>query len=114
MSNKRKKNGKITPKPDRWLSHHYVECKKSEEKRDFPDSSPWGDRRAVCKRCHVAMNDIEPMSPNGEFWHPARDKGGKPYSCKNAGHVFTIKDLEIEPFLRKAARRRNKRLGLRP
>lgn len=81
--------------------------------RDFPDSSIYGDRKAVCKRCHCVINDIEPCINTGEFWHPRYDKDGKVHWCKNAGKVFHTTDLELEPFLRKRDRRRQKRLGIK-
>lgn len=74
----------------------------------------WGHRKAVCTRCHVVMDDFEPMSPNGEYRHPTLDKDLKPYRCTNAGKDFTQRDSEIEPFIRKGQRRRNKRNGVRP
>ncbi len=74
----------------------------------------WGDRRAVCRKCHVVMRDFEPASPNGEFHHPRDDKKGRPHWCPNAGLPFTQRDPEIEPYLRKGVRRRYTRLGIRP
>jgi hypothetical protein len=88
--------------------------KKSKEHRDFPDSDEYGNRRAVCKRCHAVMNDIEPSNSGGEFFHPSHDKLGKPYKCINAGKMFTTKNIEIEPFIKKSIRRKNKRLAIRP
>lgn len=82
--------------------------------RDFPDMDDLGHRKAVCKRCGAIMNDCEPCSPNGEYYHPSTDKRGKPHSCPNAGICFSQKHLEIVPFLRKSVRRRYKRLGVRP
>ena len=86
--------------------------------RDWPlaDSSGsiWNGCRAVCKRCHYAMTDIEPMSGNGEFWHPSKDRDGKTINCSNAGGMFHRNDAEVEPFLRKRDRRRNKRNNVRP
>ena len=79
--------------------------------RDFPDLDVMGHRKAVCKRCHCVMNDIESSTTNGEYWHPSRDKDGKPWRCINAGLKFTQADLEIQPFVRKAVRRRNHRNG---
>lgn len=68
----------------------------------------------MCKRCHCIMHDIEPATANGEYWHPSQNKEGKPHRCINAGMKFTQKDLEIEPFLRKGVRARNRRNGVRP
>jgi hypothetical protein len=66
--------------------------------------------RAVCKRCHVVMRDLEPCSPKGEFYHPSGvDSKGRPYTCKNAGKTFTSGASEIVPYVRKAARRNIKR-----
>lgn len=85
-----------------------------DEKRDPPvvGTSRW-DSKAVCVRCHAVMPDHEPMSPSGEFFHPKIDKDGKKYKCANAGRCFTLRDGEIEPFMRKGMRRRNKRNGVR-
>lgn len=88
----------------------YIPSKKADFYRDFPYVA--GRRRAVCKRCHVVMDDFEPMSPNGEYAHPTKDKNGKKRRCINVGQVYTQKDLEIEPFLRKGERARNKRNGV--
>lgn len=86
--------------------------------RDFPltDSrgDAWSGCRAVCKRCHYAMVDAEPMAPHGEYWHPSADKEGNAINCVNAGGCFTMRDSEVEPFIRKRDRRRNKRNGIRP
>lgn len=82
--------------------------------RDFPSMDDLGNRKAVCTRCHVPMQDIEPASAHGEFWHPTKNKEGKPHPCKNEGKRFSTLSPEIEPFLRKAARRRNHRNGVRP
>ena len=82
-------------------------------RRDFPDVDAFGNRKAVCKRCHVVMPDIEPMSGLGEFYHPREDKEGKPHWCRNAGKTFTMDDMEVEPFQRKGRRRAQKRLGIR-
>ena len=91
--------------------------KKTAVYRDFPDGPDgiWhcqpGGRKAVCKRCHAVMPDIEPSSTYGEYRHPSTDKDGKRWRCFNAGLKFTQQDLEILPFLRKAERRRNTRHG---
>jgi len=84
--------------------------------RDFQDHSPgpFGDRRGVCKRCHCVMRDHEEMWKHGEFIHPSFDKEGKPHWCRNSGKTLDISSSELEPFLRKRDRRRNKRLGIRP
>ena len=79
---------------------------------EFPRTNEWGDRKAVCKRCHCVMKDCEPMG-FGEFWHPTLNKEGKPHKCKNAGKRFYTSDTEIEPFLRKRERRILNRLDLR-
>jgi hypothetical protein len=79
---------------------------------DFPRTNNWGDRKAVCKRCHCVMNDCEPMSGFGEFWHPSLDKANKPHKCRNAGQRFYSTDTELEPFLRKRERRLRKRNGI--
>lgn len=70
--------------------------------------------RAVCKRCHTVMQDSEPYSVSGLYHHPEVDRHGKPYRCINAGLSFTQRDTEVEPFLRKRERARNRRNGVRP
>jgi hypothetical protein len=86
--------------------------------RDWPNTDSrndtWSGCRAVCKRCHYAMRDIEPMSRYGEYWHPSIDKDGKSINCVNAGITFDQLNAEVEPFLRKRDRRRNKRNNIRP
>ena len=65
--------------------------------------NPWPDgTRAVCKRCHAVMRDLEP-SGSPEYWHPSdRD-------CQNKGRTFTPRDpdflKELEPYRRKRERR---------
>jgi len=90
--------------------------KKSKENRDFPSipGAFYNTCKAVCKRCHCVMSDAEPAAPGGEFYHPSLDKNNKPHTCKNAGKVFDMNDLEMEPFMRKSRRRALKRLGIRP
>jgi hypothetical protein len=88
--------------------------KQSKHFRDFPDVDDLYHRKAVCKRCHCVLNDCEPSTPHGEYYHPRENKEGKPHSCPNAGQMFTGRDLEIEPFLPKKRRRALKRLGIRP
>lgn len=85
---------------------------KEDTLRDFPNSK-YNGRKAVCKRCHCVMVDFETSCSTGEFFHPREDKEGKPHWCKNAGLYFTTADLELEPFLRKRDRRRQKRLGIK-
>ena len=70
------------------------------------------DRKAVCKRCHCVMNDCEPMDFGGCFYHPDKDKKGKPHKCRNSGRQFNTSDAELEPFLRKGERRLRKRNGI--
>ncbi len=70
------------------------------------------NRKVVCRRCHCIMVDYEPMSSDGEFWHPDKNKKGKPHNCKNAGKRFSLSDTkEIMPFERKKIRRAAKRAG---
>ncbi len=65
------------------------------------------------------MDDSEPMSKNGEFWHPRLLKDQvTPRTCANVGKAFYLDELgdpekrkEIEPFMRKAVRRKAKRAG---
>ena len=71
------------------------------------------DRKAVCKRCHHVMDDGEPFSKNGEFYHKPNFADGKPNHCQNAGKTFHVNDNEIEPFMRKGVRRALKRLQKR-
>lgn len=84
------------------------------QERDFQDQIPYGGRKGVCKRCHCVMVDREESCWGGEFNHPLHDKEGKPHWCRNAGLVLEISNPELEPFLRKRDRRRNKRTGIRP
>jgi hypothetical protein len=73
-----------------------------------------GTDKAVCKRCHYAMSNCEPMYKEGEYFRPLVDKAGKSIWCKNAGLYFNRTSMEIEPFLPKKDRRRNKRNNVRP
>ena len=82
--------------------------------RDWPNAEGWSGCKAVCKRCHYAMVDIEPMSGSGEFWHPSIDKEKKPILCVNAGGMFHNWSSEVDPFLPKKRRRALKRMGIRP
>ena len=36
--------------------------KKAETYRDFPSTDEYNHRKAVCKRCHVVMDDFEPVT----------------------------------------------------
>lgn len=91
------------------------------EKRDFSgedgggiDAPSWWNRRvAVCKRCGLIISDSEPSTRTGEFYHKARPYQTRARRCQNAGKVFMTDDLELEPFMKKAQRRRYKRLGIR-
>jgi len=80
--------------------------------RDFPNTARWGSK-AVCRRCKLVMVDVEPCSPNGEFWHVAKPHQKRAILCVNNGGVFTQKNMEIEPFMRKVRRRALKRAGIR-
>ena len=89
----------------------------ADHERDFPDEvgkfgQPW--RKGVCRRCHCVMVDQEPLSSHGEFYHPDRDKNGKPHWCPNTGICFTTRNTELMPFMSKARRRALKRMGIRP
>lgn len=66
---------------------------------DFPTINGWGDRKAVCKRCHCVMNDCEPMDLGGCFYHPTKDKEGKPHWCQNSGKQFSSFNTELRTFL---------------
>ena len=83
--------------------------------RDFPDFGIDGRGRiAVCRRCHLIMNDCEPMDADGEFHHRVRTTPkGKEIFCVNNGRTFGESDREVEPFMRKGRRRALKRAGLR-
>ena len=68
------------------------------------------------------IDDFEPGSKNGEFWHPSllKDKV-TPRKCVNSGKAFyldelkdSVKSKEFEMFQRKGERRSNKRHGVRP
>lgn len=67
-------------------------------------------RKAVCRRCHAVMRDIEPDTGYGEFLHPS----GR--GCKNDGKILSLSPelaKEVEPFLPKSARRAAARVGRR-
>lgn len=81
--------------------------------------------RAICKRCHIVMHDLEPNG-RAEFYHYEQFADGKPNHCKNAGLTFyhdgksfvvprypqsniTNINNEIEWFMRKRERRAIKR-----
>jgi len=99
-------------KTQKFIESKHKICKYD---RDFPyDNNDIWHRKAVCKRCHCVLNDCEPSTFHGEFWHPSKDKEGKPHWCKNAGKRFSTQDIELEPFLKKSIRRYNKRNNIRP
>lgn len=80
--------------------------------------TPW-DRSpevCVCRRCHYAMTNIEPSCRGGEFYHPSKDREGKPIHCVNAGKTLELdeKHTELEPWANKRTRRAAKRVGVRP
>jgi len=89
-----------------------AERKKVAPFRDFPEDR-WGRRKAVCKQCGCIMTDFESSIEEGEYRHPRYTKDLKKHPCRNAGRSFDSQDTEIEPFMRKAVRRRLKRLGIR-
>jgi hypothetical protein len=70
---------------------------------------PQRGRRVVCRLCHVVMDDSEPMSAMGEFYHPTLDKNGAPRRCRHKGQSFYIDSDEVEPFMRKRTRRTSRR-----
>jgi hypothetical protein len=72
-------------------------------------------RRAVCRRCHMVMDDCEPMARDGEFNHAAVHRDGTKSRCPNAGQAFYLDRhaKEIEPFEPKRVRRAAKRAGIR-
>jgi hypothetical protein len=91
------------------------QSKQTKLERDFPAIDRYDHyRKAVCKRCKCVLNDCEPCSPNGEFWHSGTDKDGKPHWCPNAGNRFSTRDMELIPFMPKSRRRQLKRLEIRP
>jgi hypothetical protein len=68
------------------------------------------DRRIVCRRCGLVMNDVEPRYIYGEFMHAARRV------CSNSGKFFSLAPehaKEVMPFESKRARRAAKRAGAR-
>lgn len=116
-----RQSGKIQPKkrhrlrPKDGRCSMYEKPKQAAPGRDFPETDSWGiHRKAVCKRCKCVIQDGEPSSHSGEFWHPQFDKEGKPHWCRNAGKLFRAQDMEIVPFIRKKQRRNLKRLGIAP
>lgn len=76
--------------------------------QNFPDQDSFGHRKAVCRRCKIVINDSEPATTYGEFYHPVTTEG-KSSQCPNQGQTFGVNEREIEPFLRKRERRRLKR-----
>jgi hypothetical protein len=81
---------------------------------EIPNSTITGfedmkDRKAVCKTCHTVMDDFEPNSRRGEFYHKPNFKDGTKNKCVNAGTTFVEGDKEIEPFMRKKERRLQQR-----
>lgn len=56
----------------------------------------------------MVMHDCEPMGA-AEFWHKTKHGDGTPSQCRNAGKPFYPGDAEIEPFMRKRARRATKK-----
>ena len=83
------------------------ECKRTSMNRDFSflKESAFDSNVAVCKRCHYAMTDAEPMCKGGEFYHPSVDRKGNIIDCRNAGKCFSDYDLEIVPWMNKSGRR---------
>jgi hypothetical protein len=84
--------------------------------RDFPLWPYFSThrRKAMCRTCHVAMVDLEPATRPGAFVHPRIDRHGNSYLCPHVGKSFSVFSTEIEPFMRKAARRRSKRHRVTP
>lgn len=80
--------------------------------RLFPDIDDRGNRKAVCRKCSLVMQDIEP-SGAASFQHFALDHQKRALKCPNDRKEFDESSPEVEPFLPKSARRRNKRLGIR-
>ena len=69
------------------------------------------EEKAVCKRCHMVMDDCEPFSPSPEFVHKTVHRDGSKSKCVNAGKTLFLDtdSKEIEPFMRKRVRRAFKR-----
>lgn len=67
------------------------------------------ERRArlrLCKRCHIVIDDCEPHSPHGDYFHPRHDPTRRGPPCPNAGKYLSTKDpTELIPFTRKGQRR---------
>jgi hypothetical protein len=70
--------------------------------------------RMVCCRCHLVMDDCEPHSSRGEFWHLAKPHQKRALACSNNGNYFFEDSPEVEPFMKKGRRRTLKRRGIRP
>ena len=69
------------------------------------------DRKAVCNRCHVVVDDSEPFATHGEFMHPRNgcEKSGKLLSTgRPSGNVAPNRSATVNavPFMRKSERRR--------
>lgn len=82
--------------------------------RDFPELDVYGSKRiGVCRRCHLLMNDCEPGSGDGEFWHLASPHQTRALRCRNDRKRFGTSDAELVPFMPKSRRRALKRMGIR-
>lgn len=79
----------------------------------FNAKLPYKFDKVVCRHCHVVIEDWEPMSRHGEFYHQTHDREGKPRRCPFVGVTFRRDSPEVEPFLRKRERRNFKRQGRR-
>lgn len=88
-----------------------MKTNKSLAQRKFSTIDGFGNRKAVCKKCHLIMSDIEP-SGNAEFWHIASPHQTRALRCPNNKKKFDESSPEVEPFLTKALRRRYKRLNI--
>lgn len=99
---------------DELLTKHMAERTKDLEMRRIARWNPspedgfiQSQHKGVCKSCHHVMWEAD-----GEFFHKAVDKEGKPYRCEyvRQGRLhFKFGAPEVEPFLSKKDRRSNKR-----
>ena len=110
---KNSKHSRVVREPTNDV-HDYLMSRGSGDERDFPDTSGFGTRKAVCRRCHLVMSDRESSTTTGEFLHLAKPHQTRAAQCINAAKTFETTDPEVEPFLRKSRRRHLKRAGIRP
>jgi len=90
-----------------------MKTREAERKTAVDRNARHPDLRAVCKRCHMVMDDCEPFVDGGEFFHKTRHSDGTASKCPNAGKTFFLDSKEVEPFTRKRTRRAERRAGAR-